>query len=51
VTFKEECVDTVFGHVSGKINEAWIGRWKSGDWSIRKLPMAYNTNNKAAGYN
>jgi len=39
-------VDTVFGHVSGKINEAWIGRWKSGDWSTRKLSMAYNTDDK-----
>ena len=32
-------------------NEAWIGRWKSGDWSTRKLSKAYNTDDKAAGYN
>ena len=44
-------VDTVFGHVSGKISEAGIGRWKSGDWLTRKLPMAYNTDDKATGYN
>jgi len=44
------CVDTIFGHVSGKINEAWIGRLKSDDWSTRKLSMAYDTDDKATGY-
>jgi hypothetical protein len=33
-----------------KINEAWIGRLKSSNWLTRELPMTYDTDDKAAGY-
>jgi len=33
-----------------KVNEVWIGRWKSGNWSTRELPMAYDTDDEAAVY-